>query len=180
MDITSGVSAFATFEGHLQGDISFLGLHRFVAERSLSVNTTCTTYVQFTFGLGVKVQQVLTFEPSALQVVGTVHTGLFINSEERLKRRMYRILVRQNGHSCCYAYTVVCSQRCTVCRHPLTVIFNICLDGVFFKIKDLVAVLLRHHIHVSLKDHARMVFITRRSWFANEDITNLVLKSFQS
>ena len=93
---------------------------------------------------------------------------------------MYGILVCEDRHRRSYTDTVIGTQRCAIGSYPLAVVLYIGLDRVFLKIEVLVAVLLRHHIHVSLQDHTRMVLVARRSRFANEDVTDLVVKGLQT
>ena len=161
MDVAAGVSTLAARQTYVQCDIAILNRHRYVAECSRGVHTAGAAHVQFAFGLRVQVQQRLALQPAALERKRTVHTGLFVHGEECLQRRMNDILVSQNSHSRSHAYAVVGTEGGTVGSHPFTVVLNVGLDRVFLEVKHAVAVLLRHHIHVSLQDHARMVLVTR-------------------
>ena len=100
-------------------------------------------------------------QPAALERKRTVHTRLFVHGEERLQRRMNDVLVGQDSHGCSHTYAVVRTEGGAVGGHPLAVVLNVRLDRVFLEVKHAVAVLLRHHIHVPLQDHARMVLVTR-------------------
>ena len=93
---------------------------------------------------------------------------------------MYDVLVSQNSHSRSHAYAVVGAQRRAVGGHPLAVVLNVRLDRVFLEVKHTVAVLLRHHIHVSLQDHARMVLVTRRGGLAYQHVADSVSLCFQT
>ena len=93
---------------------------------------------------------------------------------------MHHIFVREDCHGCGYADTIVGAESSTIGRYPFAVIFNVGLDRIFLKVKDFVGVLLRHHIHVSLQDNARMILIARRGGFANKDVADLVLEGFQT
>ena len=88
---------------------------------------------------------------------------------------MNSVFVCQDRHRRRYADTVVRTERRAVGRHPFAVILDIGLDSVFLKIKHLVAVLLRHHIHVALQDHTRVPLHACRRRFTDQHVTDLVL-----
>ena len=180
MDVASGVSSLAPLDFYFQSDVPFFGLHLLVGESSGSINSSGASYVELAFRLRIQVQQVFSFEPSRLERIGTVHAGLFINREERLQRRVNDRLVCKDSHRSSHADTVICTKRGTVCSHPFPILLYICLNSIFLEIKDLVAVLLRHHVHVSLENHTGMVLHSRRGRFTDKDIADFVLKGLQT
>ena len=161
MNIASRVAAFTALNSYTQGDIALFRLHRLIVEHRSCIHTSGTTHIQLTFGLRIQIQQILALQPTTLEVERSVHTRFFINSEESLQRRMNSILVCQNSHSSSHTDTIVRTQRRAVGRYPFPVILYIGLDRIFLKIKLLVAILLRHHIHVSLQNHSGMILHTR-------------------
>ena len=174
------MTALATLDLYAQRDIAFFGGNRFVSKRSLSVYTAGAAYIELTFGLRVKIEQVFALQPTAFEVIRSVHTRFFIDGEERLQRRMNDILIRQYSHRCRYANTVVRAECGAVSGYPLAVVLDIGLNRVFLKIKHFVAVLLRHHIHVALQNNTRMVLHTGTGRLTNKHIAYLVLKGFQT
>ena len=175
MDVASRVTALAALHRDLQRDVAFLRLYLPVAEGGVGIDTAGAAYVELALTLAVEVQQVLAFQPSGFQIISAVHACLFIYREERLQRRMDSVFVCQDRHRRRYADTVVRTQRRTVGGHPFAVILDIRLDSVFLEIKHLVAVLLRHHIHVALQDHTRMTLHACRRRLADQHVTDLVL-----
>ena len=117
---------------------------------------------------------------AALEVVSAVHTGLFVHGEEGLQSRVNGFLVGQDGHGGSHTDTIIGAKRRTISCYPFAIVLYIGADGVFLKVKDFVAVLLGHHIHVSLQNNARMAFHTRRGGFADDDVANLILDGFQT
>ena len=93
---------------------------------------------------------------------------------------MNRILVSQNSQCRCHTDTVVSTQRRAVSRHPFAVVLYIGLNGIFLKIKHFIAVLLRHHVHVSLQNNARMVLHACTRRLTNQHIADLVLQRLQT
>ena len=77
-------------------------------------------------------------------------------------------------HCQCEADTdsVICSQRGTLRGNPLTV--NLCLDRVLQEIMHCFGSLLRHHIHVRLKDDTPSVLISRSSRLSENYISRFI------
>ena len=90
---------------------------------------------------------------------------------------MADILRGQHSQSRCHSDAVVCSQRRTLCLHPLPV--NIRLDRVFIEIMRRVRIFLTHHVHVCLEHHRRRPFPARRGGLRHQHIACLVLAGFQ-
>ena len=93
---------------------------------------------------------------------------------------MNHVLVSQYSHRYSGSDAVVSTQSRTVGGYPLTVVLYISLDGILFEVEYLVAVLLRHHVHVSLQDHSGMALHTRRSRLTDKHIAYLVLQGLQA
>ena len=93
---------------------------------------------------------------------------------------MNHIFIRQNGHCRRNADTVIRAKSCAVSRHPLLIIFHVRAYSIFLKVKLHIRVLLRNHIHMTLQNNTRMVFITRISRLANNHIADLVHNSLQT
>ena len=178
MDVASGVPAFAALERDFQRDVAFLGGNGLVVEGRGGVHAAGATYIQFAFRLRVEVQQGLALQPAPFEVKRTVHTRLFIYGNEHLQRRVYHTLIGEDSQRRCHADAVVCTEGGAVGGYPLTVIFDICLNGVGLKIEHLIAVLLRHHIHVPLQDHTRVVLHARAGGFTNQDVAYLIGQGF--
>ena len=178
MDVAAGVPAFAALERDFQRDVAFLSSHRFVVESSRSVHAAGAAYIQFAFRLRVEVQQGLALQPAAFEVERTVHARLFIHGNEHLQRRVYHTLIREDSQSRCHADAVVCAEGGAVGGYPLAVVFHICLNGVGLEIEHFIAVLLRHHIHVPLQNHTRVVLHARAGGFANQDVAYLIGQGF--
>ena len=180
VNIATRVTALAALDLNAQSDIAFFGLHRLIGESRLAVDTSGATYIEFAFGLRVQIQQVFTFEPTAFEIIRSIHAGFFIDREERLQRRMNRILISQDSHGGSHTDTVVCAQRCTIGRYPFAIILDIRLDRIFLEIERFIRVLLGHHIHVALEDHTGTILHTRRSRFTNEHVADLILQRLQT
>ena len=85
---------------------------------------------------------------------------------------MLQLLVGQHGQGGSHTDTVVGTQRRTPCLHPFAI--DISLDGVVLEVVFHIAVLLAHHIHVSLQDNRSSPFATRGSLFGNHYVARLV------
>ncbi len=180
MNIAAGVPSLTAFYFHFQSDVSVFRLYRLISKCSLVINTSGTSDIKFALGLRIEVQQIFAFEPTALQIICAVHACLFINRKECLQRRMNDILIRENSHRCSHSNTIVSTECCAIRRNPFSVILHVSLNGVLLKIEDLVTVLLRHHVHVALKNDSRVVLVSRRGGFANQYISYLILESLQA
>ena len=75
---------------------------------------------------------------------------------------------KRHGH----AESVVCTESRTLRANPIPVDYR--FNRVFFKIMHGVGILLRHHIHVSLKNHALHILAARSRPLADDDITDRI------
>ena len=60
MNITTGVTTFTSFDSDFDSHIALFYFYRRVVELSSCIYATCTTNVQFAFGLRVQIKQCLT------------------------------------------------------------------------------------------------------------------------
>ena len=91
---------------------------------------------------------------------------------------MLQAVVSQNSHCRGHADAVICAQRRAVCANPFAV--HISLNGIFGEVEHLVRVLLGHHVHMCLQNHARLVFVAFRGGLADDHVADLLLDRLQS
>src|SRR5574344_2190818 len=149
-----------------------------IFESSLTIETACTTYIQFPLRFRVEINKNITIQHTGLQSSRTCHACLFINSKERLNRPMLQLFGFEYCKSGTNAKTIICSQCSPGSVNPIT--YYTSLDGLLFKNKFYIVIFLRHHIEVSLKNYTLPVLHPLCSRFSDNNITNLVLYSFQA
>lgn len=149
--------------------------HRRVFALEVGVHTAGTTHVEFTFGLGVQVDQNLALHKTFLQTEGAGHTRLFVDGDEDLHRTVLNARSGYAGEGGAYADAVVGTQRGPVGTHPTLVDDG--LDGLCEEV-ELGIVGLRHHIGMTLQDNRDAVLHTLRGGDGEQQIAGLVLLDF--
>ena len=159
MNLQSGVSTTESFECHLHGHILWVGLHLFVFQCSGEVDSTSRANHEFPPCLRVEVQQDVTLQLPFRKVVGTIHTRLLIGGDQCLHRTVFQGLVLHDSHDRGHTESVISTKGCSLCLHPLAI--DPRLNGIGLKVMRTLGCLLRHHVHVSLQDHALSVLHSR-------------------
>ena len=162
------------FQGNFQSNVSRICFHFFIFQHCCQVFTACTTDIQFSFFFRIQIQQNITVYRSRLQTERTEHTGFFVGSNQCFQRTMFQRLVFHDSHDSGNTHTIIGSQSRAFSFHPISV--NVSLDRIIFKIMHCIVILLRNHVHVSLKNHLLTVFHPRSGRLAVNDITGFVLE----
>ena len=146
IDVIARVTTRKTL--YIDAECSIVSGGNFCGERisSSSAHTTCTTYVNLTFVLRVKVYKIVTIHKTALHANSTRKTCFFVASKHALNRTMFDVVRLKNSHLHSYTNTIVCTQSCTLCTHPFTIYVG--FNGIIIKVKVYILVLFAHHVHV--------------------------------
>ena len=174
IDFQSGMTTAQPFQGNFQSNVSRICFHFFIFQHCCQVFTACTTDIQFSFFFRIQIQQNITVYRSRLQTERTEHTGFFVGSNQCFQRTMFQRLVFHDSHDSGNTHTIIGSQSRAFSFHPISV--NVSLDRIIFKIMHCIVILLRNHVHVSLKNHLLTVFHPRSGRLAVNDITGFVLE----
>ena len=161
--------------------VSFIcsgNLSRSVAHFDFRVSSACAADRENAFVLGIDVEKDLALEPARFERVRAGKTGLFVNREEKFKRRMNNVFIGCKEHTHCKSDTVVCAECRAVSLQPFAV--NNAFDGIFAEIMAAACNLLADHVHVTLDDNCRFVFITRSRRSVDENVHRLVSFSLET
>ena len=170
----TGMSATQTFQGNLTGHRISSGRFFLIFQCSRQVNTSGTTDIKFAFIFRVKIQQNFPLQCPRFQTESTIHACFFILRNQSLQRTVLQAIIFQHCHDSSNTQTIISSQRCTFSFYPITI--DIGFNRIFCKIVNSIIVLLRHHIHVCLKNDAFAVFHTRSSCLTNDNIAYFIDK----
>ena len=122
--------------------------------------------------LGVDVNKSFGTKHTVLELHRAGQTGLFVHGEEALDSRVLQLGIGDDRQSHGDTDTVVGTEGRSPRFQPISVYIG--LNGVFEKIVLYVTVFLGYHVHVGLQDDAFVVFVTRGSRYAHDDVHRLV------
>ena len=172
VDLQTGMPATKALEGEATGHKT-CGRRFFLIRKVCSdVDATGATDVDLALLLGVEVEQNLAGEFAGGQVERAVHACLLIAGDKGFQWPVLQVLGLEDGHDDSHAQAIVGAQRGAASTEPVAI--DPSLDGVAGEVVHGVARLLRHHVHVGLKDHALAVLHARSGGLANEHVTRRV------
>ena len=174
IDLQSGMSTAQAFQDYLTGHEIGSGLFLFIFQCSCDINSSCTTDIKFSFVFRIEVQQNLAFQCTRFQAECTIHTRFLILSNQCLQRTMFQVFCFKYSHNGGHTHAVIGTQRSAFGLYPIAV--NVCFNGIFGKVVNSIVVLLRHHIHMRLKNNSFTVFHTRSGRLTDNDIAHLIDK----
>ena len=148
VDIHAAVAAFQA--GHPDREPFVTGRNRLfvIVECYRSVDAAGTAYEQFTLIFRIHVQQDLASEQAWFKPEGSDHAGLLFARKEYFYRTMLQSTRFKHSHGCRDAHAVVSAQGCSNGTHPIAIDNG--FDRIVLEIMDRTAVLLRHHVEMSL------------------------------
>ena len=176
--IHSRMAPYKALCSNVKGLISCRNRSSCAVEICLHIKTAGTTHIKFALCLGVKIYENLTLEQPWFKRPCANHTCLLCSGKESLNWAMLNIVGLQNCHCSGNTQTIVCTQSGTCSPYPVAL--NSGLDRILLKIKLHIAVLLRNHIQVSLKNNALSILHTLCCRLPYYYIAGLILDSLQT
>ena len=178
VDLQTRVSALQALQQNLNGSVLLVGLHFLVVECGCDVDAASRTDYELAPCLRVKVEQDVALQLVAWQVVSAEHARLLVGCDKTLNRSVNQCLVLHNSHDGSHADAVVGTESSALSTHPFAV--YVCLDRVGLEVVCRLLALLRHHVHVCLKDNTLLVLHTCRCGLAHHDVSGSVLEAFHA
>ena len=139
---------------------------------SEGVDTTCTSDEDLAIVFGVKVDETFALEHAVLKLHRACKSCLFVHGKETLDSRMLQFGISDSRKRHGDTDTIVATEGRSFGFEPFAV--DIGFDRVIHEIMGHVAVLLANHIHVRLKDHSLVIFISWCSRHAHNDVHRLI------
>ena len=99
VNIHTRVTTFESGQRYFQSHITFFDFHFRVAKSNISINSTGTSNIQFTFIFRIHIDQNIPFQKVRLQTKSTKHTCFFIHCNEHFDGRMRNISRLHDRHS---------------------------------------------------------------------------------
>ncbi|MPM42547.1 hypothetical protein SDC9_89213 [bioreactor metagenome] len=177
-DFHSAVSALETGKAELVCFVTGRNRDRGIFHCNIGIESAGATNIHFAFVFAVEVDQDIAFQHIAFKSESTGHSGFLVNGHQCLDRAVFDGFRSQYSHGCGNTHSIVSAECGAVSSNPFTI--DICLDGIFFKIKILVAVFLRNHVEVTLQHNALAVFHTRGCRLADDHIAHFVNNGFKT
>ena len=178
VDLQTRVSALQALQQNLNGSVLLVGLHFLVVECGCDVDAASRTDYELAPCLRVEVEQDVALQLVAWQVVSAEHARLLVGCDKTLNRSVNQCLVLHNSHDGSHADAVVGTESSALSAYPLAV--YVCLDRVGLEVVCRLLALLRHHVHVRLKDNTLLVLHTCRCGLAHHDVSGSVLEAFHA
>ena len=145
-------------------------LNRDPADRRKS---PCATDPQASLSLRVKIDQSLSFQNTAVQSYCSQKSDLLVYSDQHLQSRMSDGLAFQKSKAVCHRDAVVAAESCSICGNISILYGNI--QSILCKVMLHIRSLFAYHIHMSLDNDSRRVFIACCSRFVDHYIVQFIL-----
>ena len=170
----SGVSATQSLECDTHCCVLRVGVHFLIAECGCNVDAAGATDHELAPALRVEVEKHVAVQFVGRKGIGSEHAGFLVGSDESLHWSVFQCLVFHYGHDGGHSNTIVGTKSSAFCLHPLAV--DVSLDGVGLEVVCAFRRLLRHHIHVCLKNHSLLSLHARCCRLAHYNVVGRVLE----
>ena len=174
VNLETAVTALESLEGDAHCDFAGSGLHLIIFACSGNVDATGAANHEFSPSLAVEVEEDVALHLSLGQVVGAIHTSLFVLSDKSLDGTVLEGVVFHHCHDGCDAQAVVGAQCGAASLDPVAV--DVWLNGVGLEVVLALGSLLWHHVHVGLHGDALAVLHARSGRLAHHDVAGRVLE----
>ena len=171
VDIHAGVAALEAGEGDLVGDSTLLRLLLLVAQRCGDVHAAGAADEDLAHHLGVEVDEVLALDVSSDQLVSTDHTLLLVDGEDRLDGAVLQRLILKDRQRDRISDTIIGTEGGVTGGDPLAI--DVGIDRVLHKVVIRLGRLLRHHIHMGLEGHHRVILVPLGGGLVDKYVTCL-------
>ena len=178
IDVHAGVAALETGEGELIGDGALLCLLLLVAKGCGDVHAAGTADEDLTHHLGVEIDEVLALDISSDQLVCADHTLLLVDGEDRLDGAVLQRIILEDCQRDRITDTVISTEGGVTGGDPLAV--DVGVDRVLLEVVIQLRSFLRHHIHMGLQGHHRMILVSLGSGLVDENVTCLGAASLET
>ena len=171
IDVHTGVATLETGEGELVGDGTLLRLLLLIAERCGDVHATGAADEDLAHHLGVEIDEVLALDVSSDQLVCADHTLLLVDGEDRLDGAVLQRIILEDCQRDRITDTVISTEGGVASGDPLAV--DVGIDRVLLEVVIRLGGLLRHHVHMGLEGHHRVILVPLGGGLVDEDVARL-------
>ena len=178
VDVDTAVTAVKPPDSEVVNFVCSGNLSRSIAHFDFCVSSACAADRENAFVFGVDVEEDLSFEPARFKCVRAGKAGLFVDREEKFERRMNNIFIGCKEHTHCKSDTVVSAERRAVSLQPFAV--NDAFDRIFAEIVAAASDFFADHVHVTLDNDCRFVFVAGSCWSVDENVHRLVSFSLET
>ena len=140
--------------------------------------TTGTADPETSLCFGIHVDHTFAAEYAAIKPESTEKTNLFIYSDQHFQRRVWDVCTvkKCKGISNCNA--IISTECGAVCRYIS--VFDRKVQTVFGKVMLYIRSFFADHVHMSLKNDSRSIFVSWGRGFVDNDVVQFILNIFEA